>query len=85
MKKETKRSLVIWGCGILAEVLYALAIYGVHVLFDMMIDGMFYFVTSSLILSVCLYLDKFSPQIKATGNIKKEDTEENTETDGEGA
>ncbi len=59
MKKGTKRSLMIWGIGILAEIIYALILVMISKLFDITIGSMFYYISSSLILSVCLYFDKF--------------------------
>ena len=59
MKKTTKRTILIWLCGIVAEICYALIIVLFNKIFGLQVNSMFYFITSSLILSVCLYFDKF--------------------------
>lgn len=59
MKKSTKITILIWLCGIVAEICYALIIVLFNKIFGLQVNSMFYFITSSLILSVCLYFDKF--------------------------
>ena len=59
MKKSTKRTIKIWTIGILFELAYAGALYGLNKAFGLTVNSMFYFISSSLILSVCLYFDKF--------------------------
>ena len=59
MKTSTKLTLMIWGIGILAELIYAFLLFVVAKAFDITISKMFYYISSSFILSVCLYFDKF--------------------------
>lgn len=66
MKKSTKRTIKIWTIGILLELAYAGLLVGLNKLFGLTVNGMFYFISSSLILSICLYFDKF--------HIKREKT-----------
>lgn len=77
MKKSTKRTIKIWTIGILLELAYAGALYGLNKVFGLTVNGMFYFISSSLILSVCLYFDKFAmPK-------KEEKTEEKCSTESD--
>ena len=66
MKKSTKKTIKIWTIGILLELAYAGLLVSLNKLFGLTVNSMFYFISSSLILSICLYFDKF--------HIKKEKT-----------
>jgi len=86
MKQSTKRTIKIWVIGIFLELAYAGIIYGLNKLFGLTMDSMIWFITSSLILSVCLYLDKFhTPKKKpidtdTAENIENKIEEETAET-----
>jgi len=75
MKKSTKRTIKIWTIGILLELAYAGLLVGLNKLFGLAVNSMFYFISSSLILSVCLYFDKFATPKKEEKKEEKCNTE----------
>ena len=79
MKAGTKRSLLIWGAGILAEIIFATIVTLIAKGFDITINSMFYFIVSSLILSVCYVFDRVIITVKVKETVKEDNNDNNSE------